>query len=68
MQSIKEEASNIKVPQIVEQVAPRQSEQSRCFTCRKKTGLLGYRCRGCECTYCNGHRLPEDHKCHGNYV
>lgn len=46
----------------------KQADPSRCFLCRKKVGLLGYSCKGCDCSYCNSHRLPEDHKCEGNFV
>ena len=59
---------NIKVPEIPEGSPPKQADHSRCFICKKKVGLLGYQCKGCDCSYCNGHRLPEDHKCDGNFM
>lgn len=58
----------MKPPEISEAVPPKQTDHGRCFTCHKKVGLLGIRCKGCDCSYCNGHRLPEDHKCDGNYI
>ncbi|MCB0370951.1 MAG: AN1-type zinc finger domain-containing protein [Bdellovibrionales bacterium] len=30
--------------------------------------MLGFRCKGCDCSYCNAHRLPEDHKCETNFM
>ncbi len=37
-----------------------QLDKKRCFTCNKKTGLLGIECK-CTFVFCNGHRLPEAH-------
>jgi predicted nucleic acid binding AN1-type Zn finger protein len=56
------------MPEIPTGPPPKQADHSRCFKCSKKVGLLGYRCKVCDCSYCNGHRLPEDHTCDGNYV
>ncbi|KAL2481656.1 Zinc finger A20 and AN1 domain-containing stress-associated protein 4 [Abeliophyllum distichum] len=38
------------------------AQPNRCFTCRKKVGLTGFRCR-CGTTYCGTHRYPEQHGC-----
>jgi AN1-type zinc finger protein 5/6 len=62
------EASSFKLPDVPEPPPAKQADLSRCFLCRKKIGLLGIRCKGCECFYCNGHRLPEDHKCDGDFI
>ncbi|KAK8495834.1 hypothetical protein V6N13_026296 [Hibiscus sabdariffa] len=35
---------------------------NRCFICRKKVGLTGFKCR-CESTFCGEHRYPEKHHC-----
>ncbi|KAE8657347.1 Zinc finger A20 and AN1 domain-containing stress-associated protein 7 [Hibiscus syriacus] len=35
---------------------------NRCFICRKKVGLTGFKCR-CESTFCGEHRYPEKHEC-----
>lgn len=56
------------MPEIPEQTPSKQSDHSKCFSCHKKVGLLGFRCKGCDCSYCNAHRLPEDHKCEANYI
>ena len=43
-----------------------QADHKRCFSCTKKVGSLGYKCK-CEFTYCRTHRLPEDHECEYNF-
>ncbi|KAH1089691.1 hypothetical protein J1N35_016948 [Gossypium stocksii] len=43
-----------------EQPEPKLS--SRCFICRKKVGLTGFKCR-CGSTFCGEHRYPEKHEC-----
>ncbi|CAM0876773.1 unnamed protein product [Alopecurus aequalis] len=40
--------------------------KNRCATCRKKVGLLGFRCR-CEGTFCSVHRYSEKHDCGFDY-
>ncbi|KDP42728.1 hypothetical protein JCGZ_23668 [Jatropha curcas] len=37
-------------------------QPNRCFVCRKRVGLTGFRCR-CGTTYCGTHRYPEKHGC-----
>ncbi|CAN4077873.1 unnamed protein product [Withania somnifera] len=45
------------------EVAGSQSAVSnRCLTCRKKVGVVGFKCR-CGCTFCGTHRYPEQHGC-----
>ncbi|XP_014758761.2 zinc finger A20 and AN1 domain-containing stress-associated protein 7 [Brachypodium distachyon] len=39
---------------------------NRCAMCRKKVGLLGFRCR-CEGTFCSVHRYSDKHACEFNY-
>uniref|UniRef100_A0ACD5X9K1 Uncharacterized protein n=1 Tax=Avena sativa TaxID=4498 RepID=A0ACD5X9K1_AVESA len=39
---------------------------NRCATCRKKVGLLGFRCR-CEGTFCSVHRYSDKHDCGFDY-
>ncbi|OIS99538.1 PREDICTED: zinc finger A20 and AN1 domain-containing stress-associated protein 1-like [Nicotiana attenuata] len=35
---------------------------NRCLTCRKKVGVVGFKCR-CGSTFCGTHRYPEQHDC-----
>ncbi|KAK1384866.1 zinc finger A20 and AN1 domain-containing stress-associated protein 1-like [Heracleum sosnowskyi] len=35
---------------------------NRCLTCRKKVGVLGFKCK-CGDVYCGVHRYPEKHEC-----
>jgi len=37
-------------------------QPNRCGTCRKRTGLTGFKCR-CGITFCGTHRYPEKHEC-----
>jgi len=53
----------------VQSIVPEESDNSpgpvqpnRCGTCRKRTGLTGFKCR-CGITFCGIHRYPEKHEC-----
>ena len=37
-------------------------KKNKCYSCSKKTGLLGFSCR-CGNNFCSKHRYPEEHKC-----
>jgi predicted nucleic acid binding AN1-type Zn finger protein len=39
----------------------------RCTCCKKKIGLLNFKCNYCKNDYCVYHRTPEDHKCEKDY-
>lgn len=64
-ESVLTEAHQFKIPSVPVQ---RQVDHSRCYSCRKKVGLLGVRCTGCDCSYCNTHRLPEHHHCDAAFL
>ncbi|KAH0648756.1 hypothetical protein KY285_034004 [Solanum tuberosum] len=38
------------------------SRPNRCLSCRKKVGVVGFKCR-CGSTFCGTHRYPEKHDC-----
>ncbi|WMV43736.1 hypothetical protein MTR67_037121 [Solanum verrucosum] len=38
------------------------SQPNRCLSCRKKVGVVGFKCR-CGSTFCGTHRYPEKHDC-----
>jgi len=40
----------------------KQTDTTRCWSCKKKVNLLGIQCK-CEFVFCNKHRMPEDHEC-----
>lgn len=41
-----------------------QHSSTRCATCRKKTGLMSFKCKCDEgLDFCIKHRYPEDHSC-----
>lgn len=39
---------------------------NRCMSCRKRVGLIGFRCR-CGGTFCSVHRYSEKHECSFDY-
>ncbi len=43
-----------------------QKNKSKCFSCSKKTGMLGFECK-CGYSFCGMHRYPEEHKCDFDY-
>ena len=45
---------------------PIQTDPSRCWSCRKKVALLGFKCR-CDYIFCASHRPPETHHCTFDY-
>jgi predicted nucleic acid binding AN1-type Zn finger protein len=45
----------------------KQTDTSKCWSCQKKAGLLGYKCK-CGYTYCKKHRLPESHTCEFDFI
>ena len=44
----------------------KQVNTSRCFTCNKKIGLLGFKCK-CEFVFCAAHRAEDKHSCAFDY-
>ncbi|GMJ00366.1 stress-associated protein 7 [Hibiscus trionum] len=52
----------LEVSHVVEQQQAEPRAANRCFICRKKVGLTGFKCR-CESTFCGEHRYPEKHEC-----
>jgi predicted nucleic acid binding AN1-type Zn finger protein len=39
-----------------------QVNTSRCWTCNRKIGLLGFQCK-CEYFFCSEHRYSDKHQC-----
>lgn len=44
------------------ETAPQTSAKTRCLSCNKKVGLMGFKCK-CGSTFCGDHRYPENHEC-----
>lgn len=40
----------------------KKPQPNRCFLCRKRVGLTGFKCR-CGDMFCSNHRYPETHEC-----
>ncbi|KAG6556965.1 hypothetical protein Mapa_001381 [Marchantia paleacea] len=49
-----------------EQEPPRQQTPNRCFSCKKRVGLTGFKCR-CGNTFCSLHRYSDKHSCSFDY-
>ena len=45
---------------------PVQIDNTRCWECKKRIGLLGFQCK-CGYKYCGLHRYPEEHQCDFDY-
>lgn len=43
-----------------------QKGRNRCFSCNKKVGLTGFKCR-CENLFCGLHRYSDQHECSFDY-
>ncbi|CAL1405136.1 unnamed protein product [Linum trigynum] len=43
-----------------------KKEEKNCGSCRKRVGLLGFKCR-CKKLFCSKHRYPEEHLCSFDY-
>ncbi|KAM9964411.1 hypothetical protein ACTFIW_004174 [Dictyostelium discoideum] len=43
-----------------------QTDTTKCFSCNKKVGLLGFKCR-CSFVYCSTHRYSNKHDCSFDY-
>lgn len=46
--------------------APEQANPNRCFSCNKRVGFTGFKCR-CEFTFCAAHRHSNKHNCTFDY-
>lgn len=49
-----------------DQEQPRQPSPNRCFSCKKRVGLTGLKCR-CGNTFCSLHRYSDKHNCSFDY-
>ena len=45
---------------------PPQKHKNRCFSCKKKIGLTGFKCR-CGYIFCSEHRYSDKHECTFDY-
>ncbi|GAA0157368.1 hypothetical protein LIER_14651 [Lithospermum erythrorhizon] len=56
------EKSRFKGVEVEEEKVVVEVSSNRCFCCRKKVGVLGFKCR-CGSTFCGSHRYAEKHDC-----
>merc|ERR1711879_791177 len=52
------------VPQVPKKKV--QKKKSRCWSCNKRVGLLGFTCK-CQYVFCSAHRMAETHECDFDY-
>ncbi|KAJ8903145.1 hypothetical protein NDN08_004257 [Rhodosorus marinus] len=62
--TIEEKDSVEKMEEVVEEPPTKrvQKNTSRCFACRRKVGLLGFKCQ-CSYVFCGEHRYSDKHDC-----
>eukprot|EP00002_Diphylleia_rotans_P013503 TRINITY_DN2640_c0_g1_i1.p1 TRINITY_DN2640_c0_g1~~TRINITY_DN2640_c0_g1_i1.p1 ORF type:complete len:193 (-),score=30.90 TRINITY_DN2640_c0_g1_i1:583-1161(-) len=46
--------------------SPKTVPANRCFSCRRKVGLTGFKCR-CDNVFCGDHRYADKHECPFDY-
>jgi len=56
------EPSPVEPPKEVLPTKEVQSDTTKCWTCKKRVGLLGFKCK-CSYVYCSKHRYPDQHPC-----
>lgn len=57
------EPSSVPVATEQDEAEPsRPVRPNRCFSCNKKVGVMGFKCK-CGSTFCGNHRYPEKHEC-----
>lgn len=57
-----EDKPEVVIAAVTAAVQPMPAQPNRCSACRKKVGLIGFKCR-CGTTFCGTHRYPEIHGC-----
>lgn len=60
------EPTDIKADQTAKAVLQSQTDHTKCWSCTKKVGLLGFKCR-CAYTFCSKHRDADKHSCTFDY-
>lgn len=61
------DAADSKTDQIGQVILNTQTDLSKCWSCKKRVGLLGFKCK-CDYTYCSKHRHASDHNCTFDYL
>jgi len=56
------EPPSVEPPKEVLPAKEPQTDTSKCWTCKKRVGLLGFKCK-CSYVYCSKHRYPDQHPC-----
>lgn len=66
--SLKEQQGSTSLSQPTHPVAPQtpSTGSTRCISCRRRVGLLGFKCR-CGGVFCSAHRYSDKHSCTFDY-
>lgn len=59
-------AATVAVAAVAGPSQPPQKQPNRCFSCKKRVGLTGFKCR-CGNTFCSLHRYSDKHSCSYDY-
>lgn len=59
--------TDTKTDQASQVILNTQTDLSKCWSCKRKVGLLGFKCK-CEYTYCSKHRHASEHNCTFDYL
>jgi len=62
----KKEEEELKPVEPEENVQQTQVDPSKCWQCKRKVGLLGFKCK-CNYVFCSQHRYSDTHSCPFDY-
>ncbi|KAH6554819.1 hypothetical protein KP509_1Z304500 [Ceratopteris richardii] len=60
------ERDSTKSPSTSDVPSPQKQQPNRCYTCKKRVGLTGFKCR-CGNQFCSLHRYHDKHNCPYDY-
>jgi predicted nucleic acid binding AN1-type Zn finger protein len=66
MENVALEPTDAKANQTGQVILNQQTDTTKCWTCTKKVGLLGFKCK-CKYTFCSQHRDASHHSCTFDY-
>jgi hypothetical protein len=64
--SVPENLAEEKTNLVAQQSLSVQTDTTKCWSCKKKVGLLGFKCR-CSYIFCSLHRHSDKHPCTFDY-
>ena len=64
--ALTENLAQEKINTVAQQSLSVQTDTTKCWSCKKKVGLLGFKCR-CSYVFCSIHRYSDKHPCTFDY-